>query len=137
MKKRIPAIFFIYFVVVVSCDTENGLDPMNEEQPLQMANFTYISTNVFDQRCALSGCHLDVQNPMLKSDVAYNNIVNQPSSTGMDYIEPGDPASSYLYLKITGDPGINGLQMPRIGTPLSQVTIDSIRVWIENGALNN
>ncbi len=44
--------------------------------------------------------------------------------------------NSYLFRKLTGV-SISGGLMPRRGSALSAAVIDSIRVWIENGALNN
>lgn len=91
---------------------------------------------IFDQSCALSGCHRDFQRPFLTAEVAYDNIVRAPStqSPGLNFIEPGDPSRSYLYLKITGASGIIGTRMPQASPPLSAAQIDTIRVWIENGA---
>ncbi len=101
------------------------------------AKFSDIQNKVFDKSCALSGCHVTgVQKPGLSGN-SYNNIVNVKSSTGMNYIEPGSPEKSYLYLKITGAPGISGNTMPLGASPLNSRVIDSISVWIKNGAQNN
>ena len=137
MRTKYIKLAIFNLLLLAACNVETGIEPVEKTKKVDMATYSYISTNVFDQRCALSGCHLNNQNPRLKSDVAYNNIVNKPSSQGLDYIEPGDPDRSYLYKKITGAAGISGARMPRGAAPLSQATIDSIRVWIENGALNN
>lgn len=57
--------------------------------------------------------------------------------SGLAYIEPGDPAMSYTFLKITGDQGTvtggGGSMMP-IGAPLAQADIDLIEAWILAGA---
>ncbi len=100
------------------------------------ARFSSIADTVFRTSCALSGCHNGTQRPNLTPNVAYNNIVNIPSSAGDDYIEPGDPNRSYLYRKITGN-NIFGDRMPRGRPPLSQAKIDSIRKWILDGAPQN
>lgn len=91
---------------------------------------------IFDQSCALSGCHRDYQRPFLTAGVSYDNIVGVPStqSPGLNFIEPGDPSRSYLYLKITGASGIIGTRMPQASAPLPAEQVDTIRVWIENGA---
>jgi hypothetical protein len=52
-------------------------------------------------------------------------------------VEPGDPDASYLVPKIEGGPNILGLQMPRLGPPLTQNQTDMIPDWITAGALNN
>ena len=89
---------------------------------------------IFTQNCAVSLCHNGIQIPNLTSDVAYNSIVSISSSQGLNYIEPGDPDQSYLYLKITGDSRIVGARMPQGQAPLSNSDIAAIRTWIENGA---
>lgn len=102
------------------------------------ARFSSIQDTVFNASCALSGCHIaGGQSPNLSQGVAYNAIVNIPSSEGLDQIEPGDADDSYLFIKISNGPGISGDVMPQGSPPLSQAIQDSIRAWIENGALNN
>ncbi|MBM3265578.1 MAG: hypothetical protein FJY97_19450 [candidate division Zixibacteria bacterium] len=103
---------------------------------LSSGTFTAIKAEVFTPKCALSGCHNGPEAPNLRASVAYNNIVNKPSGPGLDYIEPGSSANSYLFKKLTGT-GISGTIMPRGASPLSAATIDSIRAWIERGATNN
>lgn len=59
--------------------------------------------------------------------------------TEMPLITPGDPANSYLWLKVTGDPSIMGLAMPidpLEGTrTLSDGALADLETWIINGAL--
>lgn len=100
---------------------------------------------IFSNNCAFSGCHGGSSPAMgmnLSAGMAYANIVNVPSGElpSMDRIEPGQPDLSYLIHKIQGtqlDVGGSGLQMPRGGTPLSQATIDLIRLWVTQGAQEN
>ncbi len=102
------------------------------------ARFNEIQSQVFDQSCALSGCHIPgIVSPDLSTGQAYNNMVNKASSRTLDLIEPGSADQSYLFLKLLGGNGISGSRMPRNAAPLSQVKIDSIRAWIDAGALNN
>ncbi len=129
-------IFFILMIFVsFACEhsASTGPDPTQNGTP---TTFTKIQSDIFTPNCALSGCHGDTQNPRLNAGQAYDNIVNVVSSQGIDYIEPGDPANSYLYKKITGT-GIIGTRMPRNASPLSAAVIDSVRSWIERGAPNN
>lgn len=101
------------------------------------ASFTAIQDSIFNLSCAFSGCHGGTQNPELTQGEAYDNIVEEFSLGRplLQYINPGQPDSSYLYLKLIGDPSIAGQQMPRGGDPLKQSMLDSVRVWIENGAI--
>jgi hypothetical protein len=70
---------------------------------------------------------------------SYNNLVNVSSSEipALLRVKPGEADSSYLFLKLSGGPGIVGSQMPLGALPLSNTTIDSIAKWIQEGALNN
>ena len=56
---------------------------------------------------------------------------------GYQAIMPGDPESSELYLRITTDD--EDLRMPPAGNhpPLSKSDIDTVRRWIESGAVYN
>ncbi|MCH8171128.1 MAG: hypothetical protein IIB07_08390 [Bacteroidetes bacterium] len=102
-----------------------------------LSKFSEIQSKIFNKSCALSGCHVTgVQSPNLSGN-AYNVIVSKASTQGFNYIEPGNPSQSYLYLKLIGANNISGSRMPRNAPPLGQSVIDSISAWIMNGALNN
>ncbi len=106
--------------------------------PLQ-PTLTSIQSNIFTPSCALSGCHAGSTPQMgqnLSAGMAYSNIVNVPSTEQPAFkrVLPGDAANSYLYMKITGDARITGVQMPKVGGPLSADKIAAIRDWINNGA---
>lgn len=83
---------------------------------------------IFNASCAVSGCHVTGGfAPMsLEAGVSYANVIN--------LVVPGDAAASYLFSRITG--AILPL-MPPTGTSLSATSLDLIRSWIDNGALNN
>lgn len=51
-------------------------------------------------------------------------------------VAPGDPNNSYLIQKLEGTAAV-GVQMPFGGTPLDQATIDVIRQWISDGAIDD
>jgi Bacterial Ig-like domain len=102
------------------------------------ADFASIQANVFTPIC--SPCHSGANAPeglMLDAAHSYNLIVGVPSTerATVDRIKPGDPDNSYLVRKIQGGPDIDGVQMPYMETPLPQSTIDAIRTWVANGAL--
>ncbi len=96
-----------------------------------------------------SGCHggsgtpqyagfANIQDPVL----GYAGIVNQMSleRPGMDRIEPGDHAQSYLWHKINGTQlsvGGSGVRMPQFGPYLSAEQIAGIAGWIDAGALDD
>lgn len=90
---------------------------------------------IFSNNCAFSGCHAGAspqQGMNLSAGQAFNNIVNVPSSERPELlrVDPGDPDMSYLFMKITGAPGIVGSRMPLGRPPLSNADIALIEQWI-------
>ncbi len=125
----------LFTIVFYSCSNDSSTGPQNPTV-ITSATFSFIQSELFTPTCATSGCHNGFERPNLTSGNAYNNILNVQSTRTLDYIEPGNPDNSYLFRKLTGV-SISGSLMPRRGSALSAPVIDSIRVWIENGALNN
>jgi hypothetical protein len=98
-----------------------------------------IEANVFTPIC--SKCHIGAGAPeglQLDAAHAYDALVGVQSAEEPNFqrVNPGNPDSSYMVLKIEGAPGIEGGQMPLGEKPLPQPTIDAIRQWITNGAPN-
>jgi hypothetical protein len=97
--------------------------------------------NIFTNNCAFSGCHAGSspeEGMNLSQNLAYADIVNVISSQqpGLKRVDPGQPDNSYLVKKIQGSAGIDGDRMPADGPPyLTTAQIDTIRLWITNGAL--
>jgi len=100
---------------------------------------------IFSSNCALSGCHGGTspqQNQNLSTGLTFSNVVDVPSMEvpSLARIRPGQPDSSYLVHKISGTQasvgGVGG-RMPLGGAPLSATEIQTIRQWVENGALDN
>ena len=99
--------------------------------------FANIQQNVFSAICI--ECHVGANAPQglrLEPGMAYNNLVGVPSTERPEFlrVRPADPDNSYIIRKLEGGPGIVGGQMPLNRTPLSQETINAIRVWIARGA---
>jgi len=99
---------------------------------------------IFTNNCALSGCHATAStsagNQNLSAGQAYNNIVSVRSYEMPQYlrVKPFSSDSSYLYMKITGDPRIAPYaQMPYGKAPLQSSDIQTIKDWIDQGAQNN
>lgn len=100
-------------------------------------------SKIFEANC--SGCH-GGSNPDegldLRSEDAYDNLfepsVQQPE---MQLVEPGEPAESYLWLKLIDDPFIDGSPMPF--NPLTgegslrEAELGDIETWIVNGAIRD
>lgn len=136
--------FFVTCVLlaalVASC--EHAEAPTSNIEPGDRPSFDTIQNTVFNQSCALSGCHAG-SSPTgglnLEEDNAYGNLVEVQSQEipRLFRVEPNNPDSSYLIMKLEGSDKIIGQQMPAGGEPLSQQQIDYIRDWIDNGAKNN
>jgi hypothetical protein len=130
--------------------TLHGCDP----QKLFASTFDRIQKQIFNQNCALSGCH-DSQSMsgglLLETGAAYDNLVNHMSANPLAIAAgwlrvdapmlgmSGNLDTSFLYHKIEGDlPDINyGLRMPRNRPKLNSTLRDIIRHWIEAGAPPN
>lgn len=91
---------------------------------------------IFSTRCALSGCHVQ-PSPQAGMDLSagnsYTNIVNVPTVvfTPGVRVKPNEPDSSVLFQLISDG------TMPASGSPLQSRQIETIRIWIENGAKND
>jgi hypothetical protein len=109
--------------------------------------FDRIQRQIFNQSCALSGCHdsnSQAGNMLLESGGAYSNIVDVVPSNlvaaglGWRRIDAANasPVTSFLYHKITGDLDVDGLEerMPFKRRKLDEFLIDVVRLWIEAGA---
>jgi hypothetical protein len=119
----------------------DGCDP----QVLFTGTFDRIQRQIFNQSCALSGCH-DSQSQtgdlLLESGASYTNLIDvdpQNSSAlaqGWKRVHPGDPTTSFIYHKVTGDlpdPSF-GVRMPRGKPKLNKTLIGIIQAWITGGA---
>jgi hypothetical protein len=130
----------------LTCDpAPAGCDP----RALFDGTFDRVQRQIFDQSCALSGCH-DSQSVagelLLETGAAHANIVNvtptndAAANAGLQRVSvptegTGDPANSYLLMKVTGDlPPAYGPRMPFGGKKLDRTLIDVIQLWIAAGA---
>jgi hypothetical protein len=89
----------------------------------------------------VSGCHTGAAAPEgLRLDEAnsFGMLVDVASSQvpSILRVAPGDPDNSYLIQKLEGTASV-GAQMPEGGPPLPQASIDVIRQWIIDGAIDD
>ncbi len=97
---------------------------------------------IFTSQC--QGCHPIVNNAIdLSPEKSYSEIVGVPAveAPGLVRVVAGDPAASFLYLKIVGFPGLGdvpavGTRMPPMAARLPESDIRVIRDWIAQGAKN-
>ncbi|MGH8304183.1 MAG: Ig-like domain-containing protein [Steroidobacteraceae bacterium] len=112
----------------------------NAPLPPLTADFQSLQDNVFTPICVR--CHSGAAAPQgLQLDAAhsYALLVGVPSTEEPNVlrVDPSAPDKSYLVLKLEGATGIVGAQMPLGEPPLPQATIDFIRQWISDGALQS
>ena len=141
MKSLLMPIFAAAFALTACSDrittsTEMVFD--QEPPPVEeVVAFSFVQENVLDISCALSGGHAGAEFPDLSAGRSYASIVGELSSQGLKLVEPGDPDNSYLFIKITGGAGMSGQLMPYGGARLPDASIDAVRKWIADGALND
>jgi hypothetical protein len=93
--------------------------------------------DIFDNSCAFAGCHVSATAPKnldLSEEAFAANLVNVSSAEvpSLKRVRPGDPANSYLVMKIKGSLGIQGDRMPRGSQALSAQDIATIEAWIKS-----
>lgn len=125
----------MFAIVLCSCsDGVVGDDPKNNPNIQLKSSFSSIQQEVFNVHCV--SCHSGVApngNLDLSAGLAYANIINiQNAGKFAVYIKPGNVEQSYLYSRLTS----SSSPMPPTGK-LAQNVLDTIKVWIEQGALNN
>lgn len=107
-------------------------------QPKVRAMFSDIQSKVFDNSCTSSGCHGNSNTQAalnLTTGISYSQLVNVSSreNPSLKRVLPGSSAQSLLILKLEG----NGTSLMPPSGKLPKEIIDSIKVWIDKGALNN
>jgi Big-like domain-containing protein len=97
-----------------------------------------IQATVFTPSCAGSACHDAVASAaaldLSSADASFMNLVGVASQqqAAILRVEAGDPANSYLVMKIEG---AAGTRMPLGGVALDAAVIANIRQWITDGAV--
>lgn len=113
-----------------------GLPPAGPLSP----NFSAIQANVFTPNCATTGCHFGAGAPQgLRLDAAssYALLVGiSATQSSALRVAPGDPNNSYLVQKLEGSAS-TGQRMPLNAPALPQSTINVIRQWISDGAIDD
>ncbi len=104
-------------------------------------NFSAIQANVFTPTCATTGCHFGAGAPQgltLDSGSSFALLVGVASTeeSSILRVAAGDPNNSYLIQKLEGT-AASGQRMPLNSPPLPQATIDFIRQWISDGAIDD
>jgi hypothetical protein len=102
---------------------------------------TQLQDQIFTPRCAFVGCPRTVPQPRARPAArAVLQLARERDERGArshERVLPGHPESSYIILKLRGDPRIVGERMPFGGPYLSASDIQMVQDWIEAGAKND
>ena len=103
----------------------------------QAVSFANNVSDILTARCATSGCHGlgSSQGGFTMGNVTGSEIRNGTGNHGAVLVA-GDASASNLFLKTTANPPF-GARMPDDGTTLSTLDQNTIRDWIDQGALDN
>ena len=126
-------------LMAAACGCGGGSGPVSGGTP-GVPTLLDVQTQIFAPRCALSGCHIGTTAPFgldlssLSNSSA--NLVGVASGEmpSLLRVDPSDSANSYLYWKVSGNPGISGDPMPLSGAPLNAAELSLIAAWIDGGA---
>lgn len=115
-------------------DPDEQDDPI--EPPTPTVSYATDVQPIFDASCV--GCHGAGGNAGLdlRAGSSHGNLVEVVATeSSLLRVDPGSPPDSWLYLKMTGQHDVGDMMPP--GGGLGSDTIDLVRVWIEEGALDN
>ncbi|MFQ5799002.1 MAG: c-type cytochrome domain-containing protein [Bacteroidota bacterium] len=113
-------------VLLMGCEDETSGQILSPESNISYGQHIQ---PIFNQSCAISGCH---NSSTRQSDLSLESYVETTARPGI--IEPGDPDASVLVQRIEGS---IQPQMPFNRAPLPSDQINVIRQWILEGAKNN
>lgn len=137
VRSALAVTFLAGFLIACDGGDGTGLPPAGPLGP----NFSQIQANLFTPTCATTGCHFGAGAPQgLRLDAASSFAllvgVASTEQSSVLRVAPGDPNNSYLVQKLEGTAS-SGQQMPLNAPVLPQATIDVIRQWISDGAIDD
>jgi hypothetical protein len=126
-------------------NTGVSTDVLVTVQNVAPITLSQLQSQIFGPTCAVSGCHSGPTSSVLptgmdltstaNSFAALVNVASLQVGT-LNRVTPDDPDNSYLVQKLEGTAAVGG-RMPQGGPFLDQATIDMVRQWIADGAMNN
>jgi Planctomycete cytochrome C len=122
-QASLPALLFLSSLMNIACTAEHKPGYTADVRP------------ILDKHCA--ECHMPDMEGAQKSGFQIDSYASIMKGTKFGpVIVPGAAESSTLYILVAGkaNPKIN---MPHGREPLSATEIDTIRLWIDQGALDN
>ena len=124
------AMLLVIAATLAACDKDKA-------EQLQLQKVTYVDDvePILQRHCA--ECHVAGQQGAEATGFLVDSYesVMQDSSFG-PVIDPGSARTSSLYILVSGKDNLT-INMPHGKDPLSAEDIETIRVWIDNGAVKN
>ena len=114
-----------------------GLSSCDKAEQPQFQKVTYANDvePIIQKHCAV--CHVTGKQGARESGLLMDSYESLMKGTPFgQVINPGSAMSSSLYILVSGKDRLT-VTMPHGKKPLSDEEIETIRVWIENGALEN
>jgi len=114
-----------------------GLSSCDKAEQPQYQKVTYANDvePIIQKHCAV--CHVSGQQGARESGLVMDSYESLMKGTPFgQVINPGSAMSSSLYILVSGKDRLT-VTMPHGKKPLSDEEIETIRVWIENGAVEN
>ena len=142
--KNLFLISLISIILIILGCTNNTEDLVSapdtgEENPDPIEQISYADRvqPIFNTTCGGGGCHTSGGNANGVNLSGYTQTMNSTgSSYGGKVVIAGNANASPIVDKIEPGP-THGNRMPLGGSPLSSTQIQTIRTWINEGALNN
>lgn len=138
-KFNLSIVLLISLIMIfVNCSEDNTTEPP-PTITAPMSKLSDIQSKVFNQNCALSGCHgaTNTQMNLLLTDgSSHSSMVGVPSILypAFERVKPFNSSNSLLIKILKGEVSP---RMPYNRDPLPSAVIDSIAKWIDKGALND
>jgi mono/diheme cytochrome c family protein len=114
-----------------------GLSSCDAPEQPQFQKVTYVDDvePIIQKHCVV--CHVTGQQGARESGLLMDSYESLMKGTTFgQVINPGSAMSSSLYILVSGKDRLT-VTMPHGKKPLSDEEIETIRVWIENGAVEN
>jgi hypothetical protein len=106
------------------------------EQP-QMRKVTYAQDVEPILKMHCTECHTGERKGVVESGLRIDSYESLMKGSRLgSVIKPGSALTSSLYLLVSGHDELS-VSMPHGRTPLSTEEVETIRIWIDNGALEN
>ncbi|MGD2056131.1 MAG: hypothetical protein PVJ15_04935 [Gammaproteobacteria bacterium] len=130
------AVLLLIAAGLVACDHDKAGESQSQDQPQsRKVSFADDVNPILQKHCA--ECHVTGGQGARASGFrmdSYQSIMN--GTRFGPVVDPGSAITSSLYLLVSGK-GELTISMPHGKAPLSAKEVETIRVWIENGAVEN